>query len=102
MRSANKWKQPPPWTVDPLSFVEDPRLDPKGLALLLVLSHRANADGDVRGGAWLSRHQTQPEEPDPSNRRTRGAGPESGSPRTSETERLSATSSASLPPYPQT
>lgn len=55
VQSANKWEQPPPWVIDPLSYVEDRRLDAKASLLLMTLAHRADAEGWVRGGEWLQR-----------------------------------------------
>lgn len=55
IKSANKWKEPPPWTQDPLGFAEDPRLDGTARHLLLVLAEAAHDDGTVLGGEWLER-----------------------------------------------
>ena len=47
--SASKWNHAPPWVIDPLTFVEDHRLDTKAHMLLLALAQRADADGHGPG-----------------------------------------------------
>lgn len=53
VKSASKWGAAPPWVIDPLSYVEDRRLDAKSHLLLMTLAQRADAEGMVRGGGWL-------------------------------------------------
>ena len=44
----------PEWVLDPIGFADDPGLDPRARLVLLHLCRRANHEGGVHGGAWLS------------------------------------------------
>jgi hypothetical protein len=45
VRSSRTWDAPPPWTIDPFGFLQDPRLRATERMVLLAITTHARADG---------------------------------------------------------